>query len=559
MWPKTLPPDVIRNTLRSTECQVFKQLEATLDDSFVVFYSRPWLGLSSDGEEIDGECDFVVAHAELGFLAIEVKGGAIARDPSTDRWTSRDRWNVRHNIKNPVQQAMRSKYALLNKLSSSPHWKSRHIRCRHAVIFPHSAAPDGDLGADMPLNLFCFAEQFKSDLGAWILARFGEIPQDNERTKKFGPDGLLALERILALPFRLRSPLATFLSLDDSDLESLTQQQFHIVRAIAGINRVAVSGGAGTGKTVLATEEARRCQENGLRTLFLCYNRGLAYVVRRSMNDLPLISVKTFHGLCAELVRHAGIEIPQGVSRKSLFEETWPELLMQAFERLPSERYDAVIVDEGQDFLPLWWVAVESALDPNGPNILRIFYDNNQRLYANSTTFPDDVGSIPIRLTLNLRNTRRIHELVYQHYAGHEIQSIGPEGIEVQWLTAESLEDMWKLINERVTRLVSIEHIPVDDIAVLASSDKKLDEISDHLRLDGLLKARCDEDTDGHIVVDSIRRFKGLERAVTVIAATRDIVKDKELPYVALSRARTCLIIVGTQNVLDRLRGEVHV
>ena len=407
----------------------------------------------------------------------------------------------------------------------------------------------------MPNSLFCFEAQFKNDLGGWILARFGELPQDNNRTKDLGKDGLHALEQILALPFRLRSPLGTFLSHDDADLESLTQQQFHILRAIEGLKRVAVSGGAGTGKTVLAIEEAKRCQENGFRTLFLCYNRGLAYTVRRSMNDLPRMSVMTFHGLCAELVRYAGIEIPQAVSRKILFEDVWPELLMQALERLANERYDAVIVDEGQDFLPLWWVAVESVLDPNGQNILRIFYDNNQRLYASSASFPDDVSSIPIRLTLNLRNTRRIHELVYQHYTGHKIQSIGPEGTEIKWLTVESLEDLGKLINECVTRLVSIERVPVDDIAVLASSDKRLDEISGHLRLNGLLKARCDEDMDGCIVVDSIRRFKGLERAVTVIAATRDTVRDKELPYVALSRARTYLIIAGTQNVLDKLRG----
>ena len=101
MWPSRLPPDVTRNTLRSTECQVFRRLEAELDGSFVVFYSRPWLGLSEDGEEIDGECDFVVAHAELGFLAVEVKGGAVAYDPIADRWTSRDRWDVTHNIKKP--------------------------------------------------------------------------------------------------------------------------------------------------------------------------------------------------------------------------------------------------------------------------------------------------------------------------------------------------------------------------------------------------------------------------------------------------------------------------
>ena len=79
-------------------------LQEVLEDPFVVFYSRPWLGEKPDGEEIDGECDFVVAHPDLGFLALEVKGGAVAYDPEMDRWTSRDRFGFLHYIKNPVGQ-----------------------------------------------------------------------------------------------------------------------------------------------------------------------------------------------------------------------------------------------------------------------------------------------------------------------------------------------------------------------------------------------------------------------------------------------------------------------
>ena len=54
--------------------------------------------------------------------------------------------------------------------------------------------------------------------------------------------------------------------------------------------------------------------------------------------------------------------------------------------------------------------------------------------------------------------------------------------------------------------------------------------------------------------MDTIRRFKGLERPVVVVAATPESVADKELPYVALSRARTHLVIAGTPKVLDRMR-----
>ena len=553
MWPRTLPPDVTGNMLRSTECEVFRRLEAVLDDSFVVFYSRPWLGLKPDGEEIDGECDFIVAHAELGMLTLEVKGGAVAYDPRTEQWTSRDRWKVTHSIKNPVRQARSAKHELLKKLNASPHWKTRRIRARHGVVLPHSSAPPGDLGADMPRRIFCFTERFEDGLRDWILERFGDAPPDEGRTRELGADGLQALEKILAKPFQLRTPLGALLSRDDAALQVLTQQQFHILRAIEAIRRVAISGGAGTGKTVLGIEEASRCAESGARTLFVCYNRGLATETRRRLTGGPPVTAMTFHELCADLTRRAGIPQPEGVSENQLFEEIWPELLMQAFERLPDERYDAIIVDEGQDFLPLWWTAVESGLNPGG--VFRIFYDNNQRVYASAIRLPEDVDLVPILLTLNLRNTRRIHELVRQHYTGHEIEAVGPEGVEVRWIKADTPDDLAQRISDCVAQLNSLERVPPDDIAVLVATGKAIAGIAPGNRIGGCRIAQCDEDTEGRIVVDSIRRFKGLERPVVVIAATPDTVIDTELPYVALSRARTHLVIAGTEKVLNRMRG----
>ena len=556
MWPRTLPPDVSRNTLRSTECKVFRRLEVVLDNSFVVFYSRPWLGLKADGEEIDGECDFIVGHAELGMLTLEVKGGAVAYDPRTDRWTSRDRWKVTHNIKNPVQQARSAKYELLRKLNASADWRRRRIRARHGIVLPHSSAPPGDLGADMPKRIFCFSETFEEGFQEWILKRFGDVPPKKGRTRKLGQDGLQALEKILARPFQLRTPLGTLLSQDDAALQVLTQQQFHILRALEAVPRAAISGGAGTGKTVLAMEEAKRCAERGARTLFICYNRGLAVDVRHRLKDGPPVAAMTFHELCAELAKRADLSPAAGVSKRQLFEEIWPELLMQAYEQLGDESYDAIIVDEGQDFLPLWWTAVDAGLTPDESGLLRIFFDDNQRVYASANNLPEEVDLVPIRLTLNLRNTRRIHELVRQHYTGHEINAVGPEGVEIRWIKLNMPGELGRRISRCVARLHSRERVPPDNIAVLVASETAIGRIAPSNRLGGFRTARCDEQSEGRIVVDSIRRFKGLERPVVVIAATPEIIIERDLPYVSVSRARTLLVIAGIENVLNRMRGK---
>jgi hypothetical protein len=82
VYPKEMPSWVRQDPLRSAECKVYSALKTQLDEPYVLFYSRPWLGLTSDGREIDGEADFVIVHPEFGILSIEVKGGEIHYDPA---------------------------------------------------------------------------------------------------------------------------------------------------------------------------------------------------------------------------------------------------------------------------------------------------------------------------------------------------------------------------------------------------------------------------------------------------------------------------------------------
>ena len=48
----------------------------------------------------------------------------------------------------------------------------------------------------------------------------------------------------------------------------------------------------------------------------------------------------------------------------AFFHETLPDLLVQALERCPELRWDIIVVDEGQDFDFVWWLALDSALRP---------------------------------------------------------------------------------------------------------------------------------------------------------------------------------------------------
>ena len=358
-------------------------------------------------------------------------------------------------------------------------------------------------------------------------------------------DGIRALEKILAYPFQLHVPLGRVLSDDDRAIQLLTQQQFHILRSMECIQRVAVQGAAGTGKTVLAVEEARHCARAGMRTLYTCFNRPLAGHVRDRVSGIEGLEVFNFHELCVRFSGMAGIPDPGKVPDDLLFSKVYPEILVQALELFPELRYDAIIIDEGQDFEPLWWSAIDLALNPAGPGVLRVFFDSNQRVYSAAGGLPGDVMLIPIRLTRNLRNTHRIHDIVQRYYNGYAIESIGPEGIATEWIKADAADTLRGQLSSRVSALIRLEKEPPEDIAVLFEHDGVKEIIAGGKTIGKYDQTSCERSRRGAIIVDTIRRFKGLESLVVVLVVTPSLIQNDELMYVATSRARTHLIMIG--------------
>ena len=71
-----------------------------------------WILRREDEQAKDGETDFVVCDPDSGYLCIEVKGGGIAFDGINGQWFSVDRNRQKHEINNPMQQALRAKYSV---------------------------------------------------------------------------------------------------------------------------------------------------------------------------------------------------------------------------------------------------------------------------------------------------------------------------------------------------------------------------------------------------------------------------------------------------------------
>lgn len=543
MWPQKLPFEIIRNPLRSSECRVFNKLEAELGSEYTVFYSRPWHGLTRLGEEIDGECDFLVAHPQNGILCIEVKGGRVRYSPENDQWTTMDRYDITHIIKNPVAQACKSKYHLFQKFINSPNWPKWKVHITHGVIFPDCEVPPQDLGADGPREIFCDGSQFAEGLGKWIKQR---LLSGNTGTKELGIRGIQALEDVLAKPIHLQRPLGYDIEGNEEVFSTLTQNQFIILDTIRNITRAAISGGAGTGKTVLAVEEAFRCAQKGLSTLFVCFNTPLAQKLRHDLYDCPEIHVYTFHGLCGYMAKKAGLT-PDSSDTAKLYDDLLPEALLNATDLLPHLKYDAIIVDEGQDFKAHWWPALDSLLRGKTSK-LRIFWDCNQAIYG-SPSLPEHTESIDIPLDKNLRNSKQIFAAVSHFYKGPAMSAAGPDGPPVEWRETRSQEDIVIAVAEIIRRMLGSEGVKPSQVAI--AIDANADDVLD--RLSGLIPQRQFKPysaTQGNdcITVDTIKRLKGLEFPVIIIISTESLCRDLSMQYIAFSRARTKLVVVYEKN-----------
>lgn len=546
MWPRTIPPDIRNFPMRSAECKVFDKLESELGAGYVVFYSRPWHGLTTQGAEIEGECDFIVAHPQYGVLFIEVKGGIISHDPASSKWTSTDRHQIVHTIKNPVEQARSSKHNLLKKIKNMRQWPNHWVHLCHGVIFPDCEVPEHDLGADMPRDIFCDGNQFNSSFKSWIKDR---LCPNNRGSTPIGSHGISALEELLAQPISLHRPL--IFDVDDNDrvITALTQNQFIILNGIQHIDRAAISGGAGTGKTVLAQEEAIRCSKKELSTLFLCYNKALAKQVQKVLTDYPDIPVHTFHSLCGYLARESGQPLEKATG-KDFYDEILPEALINATEILPHIRYDVIIVDEGQDFRKHWWVALDCLLKDKSK--LRVFWDSNQAVYG-EPSLPLDTNSIEIPLNKNLRNSRHIFDVIKTRYKGTPLHPTGPEGHPVEWLETTDIMTPTDVASRQIKEFMGKEKVRPKDIAILIATDA--DQFMQELifRLPRISFSNSLADHNDCVVVDTIRRFKGLERPIVIVVATKQLTTNQKLQYIAFSRARTHLTIIGSNTDLTAL------
>lgn len=563
-------PDVESSELEHvSEAPVYEALRS-LPDGYTVLHSYPWLRpWRGEGAWLEGEADFVVLHPDLGMLVLEVKGGDTIRHDGTRWFRDTNRGPV--EFQDPFRQARRSMYALLEIAKERSGGRIRRLDFVHgyAVVLPHmdyegQPPPHADQAIVISRRNLPFIEQaLDTAYRGW---------QDSP--KKLSSDRYRMLLNDCLMPsFRVFKPVGADIGVATQQLLELTEHQAQVFRGLYVQDRVLVEGVAGSGKTFLALERALSFARAGKRTLFACYNKELAAWLRHQVEEDPataefrdLLTIENFHALAAKLAADAGIafEPTGGRQRDTTFwDYEVPDLLEQAVGDLEQRsivvRFDALVVDEAQDFATGWWYALTDSLLTALDAPLYVFADPHQCLRGVPEPTPVDFQA-RFQLTVNCRNTRKI---ATASAAVLELESQcftkAPVGVAPRILRAGSQRHQKGLVLEELRRLLDREQLSPDQIVLIGPAAKANGSLADVEEVNGtaLVTNSGDWRDGGGVLVTTAKAFKGLEADVVILYDVGEFGRlfRKEDLYVACTRPRALLIAVvhgeGTRKMVE--------
>ncbi len=535
MHPRTLLDDEAKSP---GEVRVFDALRDGLSDDWLVFFSVGFLRRDHATGAADGEIDFVLCHPDEGIVCLEVKGGDL--ECRHGEWHRRF-GGERRRVKDPFEQVTGHKYALGEMIDRVEGWRAKDLLIGQAVGLPDIPVHELVLAPDAPAEIVIDRRAFE-DPAAAVARVLAFHRGSRDRRRAPGPDGTAMLRDLLAPTAQIEVPLATQFFAEDDALVELTREQAMLLARMGRNPRMAIHGCAGSGKTMLAVEHAKRLADDGRDVLFVCFNKALAAHLHTSAKN-PRITFSHFHRLCARMAHKAEVELPEhpaDATPQEFWDVTLPDAFVDAMGVL-GPQWDALIVDEAQDLTDDWLAALRCGLRDEEDAPVWLFLDDNQRVYEDRLNVPRDFFAY--ELPTNCRNTQAIHRELLKLYEGGTKPDVrGPEGRQPELVRAE---DQPAAVAGILDRLLGPDDVPAADVVVLSSHGAGNSEVA--RALDGRL---CDGATpkgSRRVRFSSIRGFKGLEAAVVVLCELEDLdarSRDHQL-YVGLSRARNHAVLVA--------------
>ncbi|MDC0714294.1 NERD domain-containing protein/DEAD/DEAH box helicase [Stigmatella sp. ncwal1] len=546
-----IPEIASTDIVHDSERVVYEALRG-LPTGFVVLHSFPWLRPTRDlaGEPLrEGEADFVILHPERGLLVLEVKGG---KPELTGRTWSRGGKELR----DPFDQARKSRYALLDAIEERTRKRVHRGIFAHGdvVVFPH-ARFSGTLPVNSDPHILVDASSLPM-----LPARIEEAFTAWARSEThLTPSQFTELLDALMPKLRLMRCAGAEVSAEYHRIVQITLDQRATLLGLLENERVLVEGTAGSGKTLLSLEFALTRADCGESVLLLCYNRHLSAWLQEQAKHDPrahragaLLEISTFHACARRLAQRARVDFDvPSTGEQAFWDEDVPLIMEQSLEVLrargQAEAFDAIVVDEAQDFAPDWWVTIESLSRIGQAGRLYVFLDMKQSLRGVAKLPPVPLPA-RFRLTTNCRNTKAIAR------SGAALASIdirllpgSPSGEAPAVRRAGTAVAEAGLVLSEVRQLF-LQGIKPQQLALIGAASHAKGSLVRHAEVDGipLVDDAVDWRRGAGVLVTTARAFKGLEADVVVVYGLSGfgaLFTPTDL-YVAWTRARHRLVLV---------------
>ncbi|MDD7920006.1 NERD domain-containing protein [Actinomycetospora callitridis] len=518
--------------INRSERQVFDELCRQLPDVATVLPNLRFT--DRDG---DREADAVVVWPGVGVAVIEIKGAVV--EYAGGDWHQHLQGETKRV--NPVEQALKAKYAMRSYLRRSSRWRRNDPAMVHHVVLPHTDLADDFQTPQCPREAIsgrADISELAERLRIHMRAASKHAPVDHDDASR--------LIEALAGPStpQIDQVTATAVAVEEREdaVDALTRRQASVLDLLRDNRRVQVLGGAGTGKTWLAVEQARRLASDGARVALLCYSRGLAQWLQRRVAMLSEHERPSFVGTFHSLGHRWGAKVPVG-AQQSFWDVDLPAQMVQLAHYLQDdERFDAVVVDEAQDFALNWWEPVYAALADAERGRVVVFADEGQLVFSRGALL--DGAFARASLDENLRNSVPIAQ-AFEPLGRHPFTPAGPKGPRVEWVSCPADEAV-EHADAEVERLLERENWSADHLMLLTTWGRHPEQVArtDHLGREGYWDTFWD---DRDVFYGHVLGVKGLERPVVVLAVNgfREPERAREMRYVGMSRARDLLVVCG--------------
>jgi hypothetical protein len=525
------PETQFRPTRSSAEIKVWEALKKELPAGWSAWHSLKL----RDGRATFGEGDFVLAHPERGILLLEVKGGRLeVRD---GQWFQ----NGKPLGQSPLDQVHQFRNLLLRRFKelgrSAP-------SIGQAPCFPDTDFDDQPTQDDLN-GIVLGAHHLR-----WLAASLPVVAAKAIPPRRATPPGWIELLHelwcqswipALSLGTRAREATARRLSLDGTQLEVL-EGMFENQRAL-------IEGGAGSGKTLLAAEAARRLAADGKTVLLLCFTSPLRKWLAERLAGSG-VEVQTISGLAKRLEQESGRSPAGGALAE---QEGWRHAYRVAAE-VCSPRWDAVVLDEAQDLDLAAWRFVEALA--RGRRLWG-FFDPGQGYWDDRR--PDrSLFQVFYKLPRQQRCPPGIQALANRTLGlpadEAAIAAALADGT-IGALVVPEGGSAAALVGQEVERLLA-GGLGLGDIGIVSQRGLTAQAGDGSHRFGAHLAVRADDDDAGQrLVVDTFLRWKGLERpAIIVTGLTEEAFKRAHIRLnVALTRATVAVRLVGSAGGIGRL------